>query len=68
MPTTETAIHKTGVGDLYTALGEARNVDGEARYVFRIYFNPLIDMVYLGVLLIALGGAFSMWPRRKVAS
>lgn len=68
MPTTETAIYKTGTGDLYTALGELRNVDGEARYVFRIYFNPLIDMVYLGVLFIALGAAFAMWPARRKSS
>ena len=60
MPTTETAIFKTGTGDLYAALGEQRVVDGQARWVFRVYFNPLIDFVYLGVLLIGLGGALSM--------
>ena len=65
MPTTETAIHKTGTGDLYAALGEQRMVDGEPRWVFRVYYNPLIDMVYFGVILMALGGAFSLWPRRK---
>ncbi|MDF1807806.1 cytochrome c-type biogenesis CcmF C-terminal domain-containing protein, partial [Hyphomonas sp.] len=65
MPTTETAIHKTGTGDLYAALGEQRIVDGEPRWVFRVYYNPLIDMVYFGVILMALGGAFSLWPRRK---
>ena len=60
MPTTETAIYKTGTGDLYAALGEQRVVDGQARWVFRVYFNPLIDFVYFGVLLIGLGGALSM--------
>ncbi|MDX1291210.1 MAG: heme lyase CcmF/NrfE family subunit [Hyphomonas sp.] len=65
MPTTETAIHKTGTGDLYAALGEQRMVDGEPRWVFRVYYNPLIDMIYFGVILMALGGAFSLWPRRK---
>ncbi|MAB10697.1 heme lyase CcmF/NrfE family subunit [Hyphomonas sp.] len=60
MPTTETAIFKTGTGDLYAALGEQRVVDGKARWVFRVYFNPLIDFVYLGVLLIGLGGFLSM--------
>jgi len=60
MPTTETAIFKTGTGDLYAALGEQRIVDGQARWVFRVYFNPLIDFVYFGVLLIGLGGFLSM--------
>ena len=65
MPTTETAIHKTGTGDLYAALGEQRMVEGEPRWVFRVYYNPLIDLVYFGVILMALGGVFSLWPRRK---
>jgi len=47
------------------ALGERRDVDGEARWVFRVYFNPLIDLVFFGVFLMALGGFFSLMPRRK---
>ncbi|MBU2604372.1 MAG: heme lyase CcmF/NrfE family subunit [Alphaproteobacteria bacterium] len=65
MPTTETAIHKTGAGDLYIALGDRRDVDGETRWVFRVYFNPLIDFVYLGVGLMALGAFFSLVPMRR---
>ncbi len=65
MPTTETAIHKTGTGDLYAALGEQRMVDGAPRWVFRVYYNPMIDLLYFGVILMALGGGFSLWPRRK---
>ena len=65
MPTTETAIHKTGTGDLYAALGEQRMVDGAPRWVFRVYYNPMIDLLYFGVILMALGGVFSLWPRRK---
>ena len=64
MPTTETAIYKTGTGDLYAALGERRDVAGEARWVFRVYFNPLIDLVFFGVLLIGLGALFGLIPRR----
>ncbi len=67
MPTTETAIHKTGTGDLYAALGDAREVDGESRWVFRIYFNPLVDVLYLGVLLIGLAGLLGLWPSRRIA-
>ena len=65
MPTTETAIHKTGTGDLYVALGEQREVDGEARWVFRVYYNPMVDLLYLGVVLIGLGGLLAMWPEKR---
>jgi cytochrome c-type biogenesis protein CcmF len=65
MPTTETAIHKTGRGDLYAALGERRDVDGEARWVFRVYFNPLVDFIYFGCIFITLGAGLSLWPRRR---
>ena len=67
MPTTETAIHKTGTGDLYAALGEQRDVDGEARWVFRIYYNPFVDLLFAGVTLIGLAGLIGLWPSRRSA-
>lgn len=65
MPTTETAIHKTGLGDLYTALGDRRVVDGEIRWTFRAYYNPMIDLVFLGVILMALAAGLAVWPGRR---
>ncbi|WP_084419555.1 heme lyase CcmF/NrfE family subunit [Henriciella litoralis] len=66
MPTTETAIHKTGTADLYVALGDGRrNAAGETRWTFEVFLNPLIDFVYLGVILIGLGAGLCMWPRKK---
>ncbi|WP_300393608.1 heme lyase CcmF/NrfE family subunit [Henriciella sp.] len=65
MPTTETAIHKTGTSDLYIALGDGRrNRAGETRWTFEVFLNPLIDFVYLGVVLIALGAGLSMAGKR----
>lgn len=63
MPTTETAIHKTLTGDLYAALGDRRTIDGKTRWTFQVYFNPLIDLVFLGVVLMGLGGVFAMFGR-----
>ncbi|MCI4646433.1 MAG: heme lyase CcmF/NrfE family subunit [Hyphomonadaceae bacterium] len=63
MPTSETAIHKSPSGDLYLALGDRREVNGQVRWTFRAYFNPLIDLVFGGVILMALGGLFSVLPR-----
>ena len=60
MPTTETAILKSLRGDLYTALGDRRVVDGRVLWTFRVYFNPLIDLVFAGAVLIGLGGALAM--------
>ncbi|MEM6666252.1 MAG: cytochrome c-type biogenesis CcmF C-terminal domain-containing protein, partial [Pseudomonadota bacterium] len=60
MPTTETAIHKTWTADIYLALGDRRVIDGEVRWTFRAYFNPLIDLVFLGVIIMALGGVFAV--------
>ncbi|MEO0466382.1 MAG: heme lyase CcmF/NrfE family subunit [Pseudomonadota bacterium] len=72
MPTTETAIHKSGTADIYLALGDRRVIDGDVRWTFRAYFNPLVDLVFIGVLIMALGGLFSMFSlsgaRRKVGS
>ena len=63
MPTTETAIHKGIVGDLYLALGDRRVINGQIRWTFRAYYNPLIDLVFFGVVLMGLGGLFAVLKR-----
>lgn len=65
MPTTETAIHKTPGGDLYVALGEVRPMPDATRWSFNVFFNPFIDLVFLGALLMALGGGLTLMPRRR---
>ncbi|WP_018147575.1 heme lyase CcmF/NrfE family subunit [Henriciella marina] len=66
MPTTETAIHKTGLADLYVALGDGRrNQQGETRWTFEVFFNPLIDLIYFGIFLIGLGATLSMFGRKS---
>ena len=66
MPTTETAIHKTGLADLYVALGDGRrNQQGETRWTFEVFLNPLIDLIYFGIILIGLGAALSMFGRKS---
>jgi len=66
MPTTETAIHKTGLSDLYVALGDGRrNQQGETRWTFEVFLNPLIDLIYLGTIFIALGAGLCVFGRRK---
>jgi len=61
MPTTEAAIHTTWLADLYVALGDP---DGSGGWSTRIYYNPLVPWIWLGAVVMALGGAVSLSDRR----
>ena len=61
-PTTEAAIHVALAGDLYVVLGDELK-DG-AGWVVRLYFNPLVRLIWIGAILMALGGALSLSDRR----
>jgi cytochrome c-type biogenesis protein CcmF len=58
--TTEAAIHTTFMKDLYVVLGD--ETDGV--WVTRIYHNPLVPWMWIGTLLMILGGALSLSDRR----
>ena len=63
MPTTEVAIRKSLTGDLYVALGdEVRGRPGA--WTLRVSFNPMIDWVFGGAGLIALGGFMAFASKR----
>ena len=53
----ETAIRTTGFQDLYLALGDDR---GNGRWTLRAYVSPLAPFIWLGGLVMALGGACSV--------
>jgi cytochrome c-type biogenesis protein CcmF len=59
--TTEAGIHVSWRGDLYAVLGDDLAGGG---FVVRLYFNPLVRLIWLGALIMALGGAFSLSDRR----
>jgi cytochrome c-type biogenesis protein CcmF len=61
MPTTKVALRKTPAGDLYMVLGDTA-ADGSR--AIRMYFNPLIDFLWLGGVFMFLGGVFSISDRR----
>ncbi len=58
--TTEAAIHTTGFSDIYAVLGEER--DGGA--VMRLHYNPMAPWIWLGGLVMAIGGGLSLADRR----
>jgi cytochrome c-type biogenesis protein CcmF len=59
----DTAIRTTGFSDLYLALGDNR---GQGRWTVRAYVSPLAPFIWLGALVMALGGALSLWGRLRV--
>jgi len=58
MPTTEAAIHTMISGDLYAVIGDPEGADGA--YVTRLYFNPLVVWMWIGAIVMVLGGAISV--------
>jgi len=57
---TDAAIHTNLLFDLYAVLGEER--DGTA--VLRLHVNPLAPWIWLGALVMAIGGGLSLADRR----
>jgi cytochrome c-type biogenesis protein CcmF len=55
--TTEASIHTNLFRDLYIVLGEGNLNDG---WVVRIYYNPLVMWIWIGALVIFLGGITSI--------
>ena len=58
----DTAIRTTGLQDLYLALGDDR---GGGRFILRAYVSPLAPFIWLGALVMALGGGLSLWGRLR---
>jgi cytochrome c-type biogenesis protein CcmF len=62
MPTTEAAIHTTLLRDVYVTLGD-RQQDGDA-WAVRSYWKPLVSWIWLGPLVMSIGGVVSLTDRR----
>ncbi|HWC63287.1 MAG TPA: heme lyase CcmF/NrfE family subunit [Rhizomicrobium sp.] len=59
----DTAIRTNGFEDLYLALGDDR---GNGRWTVRAYVSPLAPFIWLGGLVMALGGVLSLWGRLRL--
>ena len=59
--TSEVGLHQFWSGDLYVVMGEGRSDGGRT---VRIYFNPLVSLIWLGALIMFIGGAVSLTDRR----
>jgi len=57
----EAGIRGGQSGDLYVVIGDEQ---GAGAYAVRAYFNPLVRCIWLGALIMFLGGAVSLSDRR----
>jgi cytochrome c-type biogenesis protein CcmF len=61
MTTSEAALMTRGMSQIYVSLGDT-TADGAV--AVRIYHKPLVLMIWLGCLVMGIGGAFSLSDRR----
>ena len=61
MDTTEAAIRTTWIEDIYVAIGDPADGGGLA---VRIYHNPLVPWIWIGAVVMVMGGLISLSDRR----
>jgi cytochrome c-type biogenesis protein CcmF len=59
--TTQAAIRMRGLADLYAVIGDP---DGKGGWTVRFYYEPLVPLIWIGILIMAAGGAVSLSDRR----
>ncbi|HEX3884942.1 MAG TPA: heme lyase CcmF/NrfE family subunit [Stellaceae bacterium] len=58
---TDVAIRTNLLSDVYAVIGDT---DGKGAYTLRLYYNPLVPLIWLGGLAMAFGGIVSLTDRR----
>jgi cytochrome c-type biogenesis protein CcmF len=58
---TDVAIRTNLLADVYAVIGDA---DGKGAYTLRLYYNPLVPLIWLGAAAMAFGGLVSLSDRR----
>src|SRR5215472_7937523 len=58
---TDVAIRTNLISDVYAVIGDP---DGKGAYTLRLYYNPLVPLIWLGAALMAFGGLVSLSDRR----
>jgi cytochrome c-type biogenesis protein CcmF len=63
-PTSIVSITTYGVNDLYVFLA---GFDGTTSATIQVFYNPLVPLVWLGGVLMLLGGITCWWPEQRQA-
>jgi cytochrome c-type biogenesis protein CcmF len=61
MTTNEAALMSRGLGQLYLSIGDSNN-DGSI--AIRLYYKPMVLLIWIGAVVMMLGGALSLSDRR----
>jgi len=64
MPTTEVSIRSSFAGDYYVTLGDPVSSNGVTAWTVRLYWNPLVHLIFIGCAFMTLGGVVSLFDRR----
>ena len=64
MPSTEAAIKRSFFNHLYIVMGQEQPL-GSGNRIIRVYHNPYIVFIWLGAIVMALGGIISLLDYRK---
>ncbi|HEX4856564.1 MAG TPA: cytochrome c-type biogenesis CcmF C-terminal domain-containing protein, partial [Limnobacter sp.] len=65
---TEAAIHTHWFSDVYVSLGDAVQGSSAGAWGVRLYYKPLINLIWWGCALMALGGLVTVFDRRYRAA
>jgi cytochrome c-type biogenesis protein CcmF len=61
MPTTEVGLHQAFLGDVYVVMGDTA---GDGARAMRFYYNPFVNFIWAGAVMMFLGGLLSLSDRR----
>ena len=73
-PTTEVGIRSSFREDLYIILSDVENIQGAVNNLptaqtatFTVLINPLVNWIWIGGMIVALGGLIGLWPSAAIA-
>jgi cytochrome c-type biogenesis protein CcmF len=68
-PTTEVGIRSSFLEDLYVILSDVRDINGAVQNnpgaqtaTFTFIVNPLVNWIWFGGMIVAMGGLIGLWP------
>ena len=64
MPMTEAAIDSSLTRDVYVSLGEKLDDGPTSAWAMRVYHKPFVTWIWVGCLIMALGGGMAALDRR----
>ncbi|MEM7469767.1 MAG: heme lyase CcmF/NrfE family subunit [Pseudomonadota bacterium] len=62
--TTESDIRQTLAGDLYVSIAEPASEQAKGLWTLRLIYEPLVNFLWIGSVMLVLGGALSLSDRR----